>query len=92
MLFEKLKLLGDGHLNYGSKYVIDSYPDRSRMKSLYLFDLENDELQIVGQFLEPLKFYGISRCDLHPRWNLKKNKIYLDSTHTGIRKFYSINF
>ena len=74
MLFEKLKLLGDGHLNYGSKYVIDSYPDRSRMKSLYLFDLENDELQIVGQFLEPLKFYGISRCDLHPRWNLKKIK------------------
>ena len=71
--------------------VFDSYPDRSRMKHLYLYNLDKDNVQKIGEFLEPIGYFGETRCDLHPKWNNDGNKIFIDSIHEGKRKLYQIN-
>lgn len=88
-LSDKLNKFSDGHPTFNKNYMVfDSYPDRSRMKKLYIYNLNNDEVDIVGEFLEPLTFQNETRCDLHPRFNYEKNKIYFDSVHDGKRKLY----
>jgi len=86
-----LKDFPDGHLSFYQDFMLfDTYPDKSRMQSLYLLDLKKQKLNKLGEFLAPFKFYGDSRCDLHPRWSCDGKSIYLDSTHEGIRKLYEI--
>ncbi|HAQ60678.1 TPA: glycosyl transferase [Candidatus Delongbacteria bacterium] len=93
LLSDKLKLFGDGHPSFfGNNMLFDSYPDRSRMQHLYIFDVEKDEVKEIGCFLSPLKFFGATRCDLHPRWSSDGKSIYFDSTHEGKRKLYKIIF
>lgn len=88
-LSNKLNGFSDGHPTFNSNHMVfDSYPDRSRMKKLYIYNSNNDEVTLFGEFLEPLAFHNESRCDLHPRFNYKKNKIYFDSVHDGQRKLY----
>ncbi|MGC8823785.1 MAG: hypothetical protein ACP5PZ_04210 [Bacteroidales bacterium] len=84
-----ISVLGDGHPNvYNKKMIFDTYPNKSRMKLLYLFDMQDNELIFLGKFFEPLRYYGQTRCDLHPRWNFLGNRIYIDSTHTFRRQLY----
>jgi hypothetical protein len=90
-LSDKLTRFGDGHPTFhNSQMVFDSYPDRSRMKHLYIYDLIKDKVQEIGQFFEPLKYFGETRCDLHPKWNYTGDKIYIDSAHEGKRYLYEI--
>lgn len=92
LLSEKIQHLGDGHPSvYNNKMLFDSYPDRAGMKHLFLFDLENEELEHLGSFLEPLRFCGETRCDLHPRWGSKGSRIYFDSVHEGKRGLYYLS-
>jgi len=56
-----------------------------------LFDLEKKEMQKLGSFYEPLKYYEESRCDLHPRFSRDGNKVFFDSVHIGKRKLCYIN-
>jgi hypothetical protein len=92
LLSDKLKSFGDGHPTYSKKLVLfDSYPDRSRMKKLYVYSTENEEVKYIGEFFESFKFYNQTRCDLHPRFNSNNSSIYIDSVHTGKRKLYKIN-
>ncbi|MCF8234559.1 MAG: hypothetical protein K9G67_06385 [Bacteroidales bacterium] len=81
----------DGHPNiHYNRMIFDSYPDKSRMKHLYLADLRKGSIKEIGSFFEGLKFYGQTRCDLHPRWDLNGEYMFVDSVHKGKRQLYSI--
>ena len=87
-------LFGDGHpsshpLN-NEVVVSDSYPDKSRIRTLFTANLDSNELQKVGDFFSPWKFENERRCDLHPRWSPDGKMISIDSAHTGKRRTYFI--
>lgn len=87
-------LLEDGHPSFSKdqKWMLtDTYPDKSRMSSLLLYNLQNDKLYKLGEFYSSLKYTGELRCDLHPRFNPCNSKITFDSTHEGIRNLYEAN-
>ena len=82
---------GDGHPNvHGQKILFDTYPNKSRMKELFVYDMKDKELQKIGEFFEGLAYSGESRCDLHPRWDFHGKIIFVDSVHSGKRKLYAI--
>jgi len=83
---------GDGHPTIlSNKMIFDTYPDRSRMKQLYIYDLSQKKLQFLAEFYESFQFYNETRCDLHPRFNCDQSSIYVDSVHQDIRKLYKID-
>jgi predicted phosphatase len=84
--------IGDGHPSiYNQQMVFDSYPDKGRMKDLFLFDLKTEKFQKAGEFLEPIKYYEDTRCDLHPCWNFTGDKLFINSAHEGRRFLYQID-
>ena len=83
---------GDGHpMAMSHQLVFDTYPDKSRMKYLFRFDLKSNELDKLGEFYENMNYYGETRCDLHPRLNHAGDRVYFDSVHTGRRSLYWID-
>ncbi len=91
LVSEKLLNLGDGHPTFNKEFMIfDSYPDRSRMKKLFLYNSKTDELNEMGEFFEPLTYFNETRCDLHPRWNDDGSKVFIDSVHEGSRNLYEL--
>lgn len=85
----------DGHpsVTTDCKWLVtDRYPRRSRFSSLYLYNIETDNLYKLGEFYQPLKYDGERRIDLHPKLNMSGDKVYFESGHTGKRRLYSINF
>lgn len=84
----------DGHPSVsptGKWLITDSYPGLDRMSFLYLYNMENDNLIVLGRFFQPLRYHGEMRIDLHPKWNQTGNKIYFESGHQGKRCLYVIN-
>ena len=87
----KITNFGDGHPTiYNKKMLFDTYPDKSRIKYLMSFNVENNHLQNIGSFFENFDYYGETRCDLHPRWSFDGSKMFIDSVHTGKRFLYKI--
>lgn len=83
--------LYDGHPSFkNNKIVFDTYPDKSRLSSLYIYNIITSKINNIGLFYQPLCFNGIVRCDLHPKWNYLGNKIFFESTHTKKRQIYFI--
>lgn len=87
------KLSTDGHCSYspdGKSIITDTYPNRKRIASVYL--CREDEYQGnyegIAQVFAPFKYDNETRCDLHPRWNRKGNKVCIDSTQEGKRALY----
>lgn len=87
-------LIEDGHPSFskdGKWMLTDTYPDKSRMSNLILFNLESNEIIKLGQFFSSFEYYGENRCDLHPRFNSDNLKITFDSVHTGVRELYEMD-
>lgn len=85
----------DGHPSYSpdrKNVVTDSYPDRARIASIKIMDgKSNDNIKVVARVFAPFKYDNDTRCDLHPRWNMKGNKIAFDGVFEGHRGLYVIN-
>lgn len=83
----------DGHpsISPDGKWIItDTYPNRARFSMLYLYNIENDTIEKIGQFHQPLKYTKEMRVDLHPKWGPDSKTIYLESAHSGHRRLYSV--
>jgi len=77
----------DGHPSYSpdkSLIVTDTYPDRTRMSSLYCM-FEDGEPRVTAKVFSPFKYDNDVRCDLHPRWSRDGKMVCLDSVHEGRR-------
>jgi hypothetical protein len=82
------KLLEDGHPSFsscGTYMLTDTYPDRSRMSHLLLYNLRSENLIHIGSFYNPLSYNNENRCDLHPRFAEDQN-ITIDTVFDGIRR------
>ena len=94
--------LGNGLLDYdghgtfspdGRWMVTDTYPNNKlHEQKLYLMDMRTQAVLPLGRFVEPPKFKGHWRCDLHPRWSPKGDVVGFNSTFTGSRQVYFFRF
>ncbi len=87
------ELTGDGHPSYCAatgNVVTDSYPDRTRIQSLYIMETEGCKPGIVARVFAPFKYDNDTRCDLHPRWNHSGDKICFDAVFEGHRGVYVV--
>jgi hypothetical protein len=97
------KRLGNGLLDYdghgtfspdGKWMITDTYPygNALREQKIYLMDMQTEAVLPIGKFVEPEEFRSHWRCDIHCRWSPKGDVIGFNSTHTGSRQAYIINF
>ncbi len=90
----KHKLIHDGHATVSkcqNWLLTDTYPDKSRMSKILLYNLKNKNLITLGEFYTPLKYFGNNRCDLHPRWNPDYSGVTFDGTFEGKRQIYEMD-
>lgn len=84
----------DNHMSFspdGKLMLTDSYPDDiHNVQPLMIYHTEKDICAEIGKFYSLPNYSTDVRCDLHPRWNRKGNKITFDSTHEGFRGIYLI--
>lgn len=91
------ELSSDGHPSYSPdrKYVVtDTYPDRARISKIKIMDADStkDKVYTVAKVFSPFRYDNDTRCDLHPRWNRRGDKICFDSVFEGKRGLYIIDF
>lgn len=85
-------LISDGHPSFspdGTKVVTDTYPDRTRISSIYC--MNGDTVKRIARVFTPFKYDNEVRCDLHPRWNRKGTEICFDSVFEGQRGLYVVD-
>jgi len=88
---EEFKRDGHCHFSPNGKWIVtDSYPRQDRMQTLHLMNVQTKEVALLAKFLEPPKYKGDWRCDLHPRWSRDSTQICIDSTHDGTRQVYIV--
>jgi len=82
----------DGHPTYiNNKVLVDSYPNRLGIMSLYLGSISNDDkLDRIAYIVNNPKYEGPLRCDLHPRASEKHNLIVCDIPYKNCRKILII--
>lgn len=89
------QLSNDGHPSYSpdrSLIVTDTYPNRARIAEVELMDGDETkpDVKVIARVFAPFKYDNDTRCDLHPRWNHKGDKICFDSVFEGHRGLYVI--
>ncbi|WP_286735604.1 MULTISPECIES: hypothetical protein [Sphingobacterium] len=83
--------VGDGHPSANKNFIVfDSYPDKSRLQSIFLFNKSKNTCDKLASFYQSIEFKGPSRCDLHPRFSSKDKIIFFDSVFNGARNQYYI--
>ena len=83
---------GDGHPScHGNWIVVDTYPDKSRMQTLILYNYKTGKLVRLLEVFHPLKFSGETRCDLHPRFSCDGKRIFFDTLFSGKRQLAYVN-
>lgn len=85
------ELTTDGHPSYssdGTTVITDTYPDRARVATIYY--IEADNIKKIARVFSPFKYDNDVRCDLHPRWDHKNDKICFDSVFEGKRGLYIV--
>lgn len=78
----------DGHPTFRNDkkwFVSDTYPDAAGDQNLFIFNIENDKKIDLMDLYSPLKYRGVKRCDLHPRWSSNGQYISVDTTKKGVR-------
>ncbi|WP_439482551.1 hypothetical protein [Cyclobacterium plantarum] len=99
---EDMELIGkeamdrNGHNTYvphtNEEWVLnDTYPDKDRNITLYLYHIPSDQKVVLGKFHSPEQFVGEWRCDLHPRCDQQGRRVFFDSTHEGSRQMYYLD-
>lgn len=78
---------GDGHPSYNGRFVVfDTYPDKSRMQKLFLYDLQSKIVYPLLELYQSVKYEEETRCDLHPRFSEDGHKVFFDSVFNGHRE------
>ncbi len=83
----------DGHPSYsptGEFVVTDTYPNRKRVQEIKLLREQDDKGEVIAKAFAPFKYDNDTRCDLHPRWDRKGEKICFDATFEGHRGLYIV--
>lgn len=74
----------DGHCTYlaDTEWIInDTYPDRNRHQTVYLYHPQTNRKIVLGKFHLPKQYAGEWRCDTHPRHSPDGTKIVIDTPH-----------
>lgn len=92
----KDKMDRNGHNTYlpGTDFawvLNDSYPDKQRMQTPYLYHIPTDRRVDLGHFYSPAFYTGEWRCDTHPRSSRDGRLVCIDSPHQGGRQMYLID-
>jgi len=83
---------GDGHPSYNGRMVaFDSYPDKSRMQKLYIYDTQKKEAFPLLELYQSTQYIEETRCDLHPRFSHDGRKIFFDTVYHGHRELCYVN-
>lgn len=88
------EMFTDGHPSYSpdKKLILtDSYPNRQRVAAIYCINPEKREIRTIAKVFAPFKYDNDVRCDLHPRWNRKGDRICFDSVFEGQRGMYVVD-
>lgn len=89
--------VGDGHPSFspdGSRLVTDTYPNRSRIQTVFVSQVNGDDIedaQQIARVFSPFKYDNDVRCDLHPRWDRTGEKVCIDATFEGKRALYTVD-
>ncbi len=80
--------LVDGHPQIFNKSWMsaDTYPDKSRMQTLYVYNFKNYEMVKIAELFHSLRFDSSNRCDLHPRVSQDFKYLTVDSVFQGKRE------
>lgn len=92
-LLNPLILNIDGHPSLFDKQIIltDTYPDLMGFQRLYMANTVSGGYKKIVEIYSNCKIEGEKRTDLHPRFNVKKNKISFDANVGKYRSLYFIN-
>jgi hypothetical protein len=61
------------------------------MQHLTLNNLETGKSINLGEFFHGFKYYGETRCDLHPRFSHDGKSVFVDTVFEGQRKLKQID-
>lgn len=78
----------DGHPHAtpeGDRVVFDTYPDRSRYQKLFLWEEGAEVSRLLAELYSPMKFWGASRVDLHPRLRSDGRYVCFDAGYNDVR-------
>jgi len=90
------KMDRNGHNTYlpgtDNAWVLnDTYPDKQRMQTPYLYHIPTDRRADLGHFYSPAFYTGEWRCDTHPRSSRDGRLVCIDSPHQGGRQMHLID-